>query len=276
MGTPLIAGWEPDLPREDTLLRRFVFGYADRTAVMARCVAGRVHQDADASYADMGSPFLFDNAVVLLRPPTEESLSGVLERAAAMYPVERAWVLLSAWPLPDLAGQGLTLVGHPPLMLHAGDSRLLRAYPPELRILPVTTPTHLTVFERILIEGYPLDGGAGVIADPRLLGGALHLFVGYAANAPVAVSGAYLHHGVLEIDWVVTLPEARGRGYGAAMTWRAMQVSPGLPAMLLASDPGQSVYERMGFMRLLRMTMWAHDPVEPGAARQPRMGPQFG
>jgi hypothetical protein len=30
--------------------------------------------------------------------------------------------------------------------------------------------------------------------------------------------------------------------------------------VLIASDPGQPVYERMGYLRLMRMTMWAGGP----------------
>jgi hypothetical protein len=29
-----------------------------------------------------------------------------------------------------------------------------------------------------------------------------------------------------------------------------------MPAVLIASDDGQGVYESMGFVRLLRLTMW--------------------
>jgi GNAT superfamily N-acetyltransferase len=259
MTEALTTGWEPDLPPYDSLLRQFVYGYADPTADMARTLGGRVDRDADASLADLGSPFLFDNAVVLLRPPDRDGLAAVLDHAAAFYPPERAWVLLSVFPIPDpgAARRGLTLIGHPPLMLRPPGGTPPAVPPAELRILPVTTPIDLSVFRRVLVDGYPLDDGqAGAIADPRLLGGALHLFIGYAAGAPVAVSGAAINHGVVEVDWVTTVPAARGRGYGTALTWRAMQVAPTLPAMLTASDPGQPVYEAMGFLRLLRATMW--------------------
>jgi hypothetical protein len=67
----LTTGWEPDLPVTDSLLRQFVFSYADRTAWMARALGGRTDRDADAALADLGSPFLFDNAVVLLQSTPE-------------------------------------------------------------------------------------------------------------------------------------------------------------------------------------------------------------
>jgi GNAT superfamily N-acetyltransferase len=258
----LTTGWEPDLPPQDSLLRQFAFSHADRSAWMAGALGGRVDRDPAASLADPGSPFLFDNAVVLLRPPSPESLADVLDRAKALYPDDQSWSLMSVWPLPEPTGEGfaergLTLLGHPPIMFRSAGATP-PVPPPELQVLPVTTPTDLSVFREVLADGYPIeDAAASAIADPRLLGGALHLFLGYAGNAPVATSGASINHGLVEVDWVATLPDARRRGYGAAMTWRALQVAPDLPAALIASDPGQPVYERMGFLRLLRATLWA-------------------
>jgi hypothetical protein len=40
------------------------------------------------------------------------------------------------------------------------------------------------------------------------------------------------------------------------VTWAATVAAPALPAVLLASDPGRPVYERMGYLPLLRATMW--------------------
>jgi GNAT superfamily N-acetyltransferase len=257
MEPSLTTGWEPDLPAGDSLVRQFVLGYADRTAAMAAVLGGRVDRDAVASIVDLGSPFLFDNAVVLLRPPTADDLAAVLDRAGALYPADREWALLSVWPLPNLAGYGLTLLGHPPLMLRPGRATAPAPAAGELRVLPVTSELDLAVFHRVLVDGYGLTGDGGSMADPRVLAAGINLFVGYAGSAPVAVSGAAINHGIVEVDWVATLPEARGRGYGTALSWRAAQIAPELPAMLLASDPGQPMYERLGFLRLLRATMWA-------------------
>ena len=55
---------------------------------------------------------------------------------------------------------------------------------------------------------------------------------------------------------VATIPDARGRGYGEALTWHAARADPSLPAMLLSSDDGRSIYERMGFLPLQRITLW--------------------
>jgi hypothetical protein len=72
----------------------------------------------------------------------------------------------------------------------------------------------------------------------------------------VATSAAYVHDGMTDVEWVSSRPETRGRGVGAAVTWAATLVDPALPAMLIASDLGQPVYERMGYLRLTRFTLW--------------------
>ncbi len=67
---------------------------------------------------------------------------------------------------------------------------------------------------------------------------------------------AFVAEAVVSVYAVATLPDARGRGYGAALTWRATTVEPSLPAMLQASDLGRPIYERLGYTTLLRLKLW--------------------
>ena len=256
----LTHGWEPDLAVGDTLLRAFLFAFADRLATMARAVGGHIRRTPEAAFADPHSAFVFDNGVILLQPPGVADIQRVVEEAAAFYPPERTWILFSAWPLRDLSGAGLELVGHPPLLLRAA-APFTRPDPIGSRIVEVHTAAELADFERVLVEGYPMPEG-GAIIDHRLLGGAIRLWVGYAAvdgdedDRAVAVSGAHVAHGLIEVDWVAVLPEVRGRGYGAALTGRAVACQPDLPAVLVASDDGRPVYERLGFLPISRGTVW--------------------
>ena len=66
--------------------------------------------------------------------------------------------------------------------------------------------------------------------------------------------------GLVEVDWIATLPAHRGRGYGAALTWAAATIRPELPAALIASDDGAPVYRRLGFLPVNRCTLWHRPP----------------
>jgi hypothetical protein len=103
-----------------------------------------------------------------------------------------------------------------------------------------------------------VDGSA--LADPSMLGGGVRLFVADLDGIPVATSGVHIGRGLNDVEWVSTLPACRGRGVGAAVTWAATLAEPALPAVLIASDLGQSVYERMGYIRIQRLTMWHRPP----------------
>ncbi|MET9343436.1 hypothetical protein [Nonomuraea sp. NPDC003804] len=256
----LTHGWEQDLDAGDSLVRRFVLANADRNAFVAAYAGGRAERWQDLAVADPASPVLFDNAAVLLAPPPYIDLADTLRRLLAFYPPERHFVFLSVWPTPDLSTAGLRLMGHPPLMLRppGGSPPPL---PDGLRIVPVTDRRGLADFVRTLVEAYPMPEAEGtVFGDARVLDGPIKLFVGYAGDRPVATSGSRLGHGIVDVEWVSTLPSHRGRGIGAAVTWAATFAEPYQPAMLIASDEGQPVYEAMGYLRLMRLTMWHRPP----------------
>jgi GNAT superfamily N-acetyltransferase len=251
----LTTGWEPDLRPDDTVLRRFVHGYADRVAATARAAGGDVIRTERALVGDARSAFLFDNAMVLLQPPEPGTIHQDVAAARETFR-GRPWVLLSAWPTEDLGGDGMTLVGHPPLMWRppGGDPP---EHPAHLMIKQVTDEHRLAEFTRTLIDGYPMASATDSAAfHPSMLGTDIELLVGYVDGHPVATGGAAVSADQLEIDWVAVLPQHRGKGYGAALTWAAMTVRPKTPAVLLSSDDGRPVYERLGFVALLRCTMW--------------------
>lgn len=87
-----------------------------------------------------------------------------------------------------------------------------------------------------------------VLDDPRL-----RVYLGIADGRPVATSASVRTGDTIGIYSVTTVPHARGRGYGRAMTWHTLgDADPGWElAVLQASDMGRPIYERMGF-RLVR------------------------
>jgi GNAT superfamily N-acetyltransferase len=256
----LTHGWETDLDAGDTLLRRFVLASADRSAALAELSGGR-HTRTDAfAAADPASPVMFDNAAVLLQPPPYVDLAGAIEAILDFYPPERHFVLMSAFPTPDLAPFGLELMGHPPFMYRPAGGSAPPA-PEGLTIREVRDAASLAEFVTTIVEAYPIPGAEGsALADPAVLGGSLRFFLGELDGRVVATAGARIGHGVNDVEWVSTRPEVRGRGIGAAVTWAATLADPALPAVLIASDDGQSVYEAMGYVKLLRLTLWHRPP----------------
>jgi hypothetical protein len=105
-----------------------------------------------------------------------------------------------------------------------------------------------------------MPGDPSPAFDERLLGGPVRLFLGYEGDRPVATAGVFVGHGFNDVEWVSTMPDCRGRGYGAALTWTATQADPARPALLIASDDGFPVYRRMGYESLLRLTIWYRTP----------------
>ena len=94
------------------------------------------------------------------------------------------------------------------------------------------------------------------MSDSSARGGGLRAWIGSVGDRDVSVATAFTHAGVNQVEMVATVPDARGKGYGAAVTWRATLADPDLPAVLISSDDGRSVYERMGYIPLTRWTLW--------------------
>ncbi|MBV9953294.1 MAG: GNAT family N-acetyltransferase, partial [Acidimicrobiia bacterium] len=114
--------------------------------------------------------------------------------------------------------------------------------------------------ERVLIEGYPIPElmpvEPGRTFTASVLGGPTRFFVGALDGEPVATAAVTIAHGVGVIELVATLAGARGRGFGALATQAAALADPTIPAVLVASDLGRPVYERLGFLPVSRWTLW--------------------
>lgn len=253
----LTTGWEPDVPAADSLVRQSVLVHTAWAVELARCAGRSWHEGDDWAGGYVGDSGALTNQVVLKRPDVDPA--RVLGQLAAFYPAHVPYLLISPWPTSDLGIYGLGLVGHPPMMLRPVSEQTV---PPEtdLELRWVSGPDELAAAERVLVEGYPFPElqpfVPGRLLAPKLLASPARVVVAWDGDRPVATATAYSAHGVTLVENVAVLPAARGRNAGSAVTWAATIAQPEQPAVLIASDAGQPVYSRLGYLRLERWTVW--------------------
>ena len=85
----------------------------------------------------------------------------------------------------------------------------------------------------------------------------MHLWRGRVEDRTVAVSMAFVEAGVVGIYGVATHPEWRRRGIGTAMTLRALEADPTLPAVLQPSAMAEPMYAALGFRRFATFRAWS-------------------
>jgi len=256
MAERLEDGWTRDTPEGDSLLRGYVVGFGAMLAGIGRALGGRVLDDDDVVALDVGADFFLANGAVLRHPVRDAELPAIVDRLCDFYAAGPGvtWMLLSAWPIPAI--DRMQLIGHPPFMLRAPGGAP-PAVPDGLVVREATDAAGMADFARAL-EGYPAPAEqTAVFANERMLDvPGLRIWVGYLDGRPVACSAAHVTDACVDVEFVATHADVRGRGFGAAVTWAATLADPVKPAVLIASDPGQPVYERMGYLRLMRLAMW--------------------
>lgn len=262
----MLTGWEDDVPVDDSLLRQFVLGNVARYRYLAGVLGTTDRPIEGGVLFDAGSRVVFDNALVLTRPPTDD-IYPLIEEAKSTFDASTPWIVLSAWPLPDLSATGLQLMGHPPVMFRPagppGPSARLQVDGLEIVEIRAGDAAAMDAFAGTLEDAFPMEGArTSPWSSPAIPSATLRCFLGLRDGVPVATSAAFLDDGLVDVEMVSCRSSARGRGIGEAMTWQATLADPQAPAMLLASDDGQPLYRRMGYLRLLRVTLWFW----PGAA----------
>jgi len=264
----LRAGWEPDTPVTDSLLRRFLVNWTASIEAHGLPLGGRSLRRDDLAAVDLGRPSFGFNVATLLAPLFAEGVDEVVAAFDDFYgfsagKTSGSVFLFSPWPTPDLRPHGWTLVEYQPFMLRpaGGEAPPL---PPGLRIEEVRDEEGLRAFEVAIIRGFEmreLDGlGPGAGFSTGMLTDDRHrLWVGCEADRPVCAAATFIEAGINDVTLVATVPEARRRGYGAALTWLATLADPTLPSLLIATAEGRPVYERMDYTALFRFTLWSRD-----------------
>jgi len=162
---------------------------------------------------------------------------------------------------PALSKYGFNFSGDTPGMavdLQALDESVQTVEGLEVRV--VADEAAFKIWAHIFTLGYglPLDWEKFVFDVWGKLGfdSPIRNYLGYWNGQPVSTSCLFLGGGAAGIYNVATLPKARGRGIGAALTLKPLQDARAVGyriGTLQASEMGYSVYKKLGFKHLCQM-----------------------
>ena len=212
---------------------------------------------------------------------TPDAVSAIFFHAIAVRPGASAatigervaryrWASVSdPWADLPMPAQGYALDGdHPWMVREPGATTLDGITVPEgeppagLVIEQARDVDALADFERSAALGFGSQPGPPsswhappLLADPRL-----QIWRGRVDGLTVAVSMGYADAGALGIYGVTTLPAARRRGYGTALTRHTIEAGPALPAVLQPSTMAERMYARLGFQRFTSFRAWERNP----------------
>ncbi|MEU1787904.1 GNAT family N-acetyltransferase [Streptomyces sparsogenes] len=208
--------------------------------------------------------FAFWNCVTLTEAGVEAGLLGQrLSQAADIMRAKRQPGFL--WLFEDLLGDG----ARPALDAAAGRAGLQYAFPgtgmagdllpipepahPDLTFVRVTTDEHLRAYADLNSRayGFSLEDGRDGLDGSALWKSEVHAYLGLRGDVPVACAGAVEAEGRLFVALVATDPEWQRRGYGEAVTRKALyegaRATRLTRATLHATVAGAPMYPRIGF-----------------------------
>jgi ribosomal protein S18 acetylase RimI-like enzyme len=150
-----------------------------------------------------------------------------------------------------------TALGAPGMVADLRDMNeaALKQVPPGFTIEAVQDEAALEDFKRVFVESYEIPEWAGQawVDATRQLGigrTPWKMYVGYLDGQPVATNMLFNGGGVASVYAVGTVPAARGRGIGGAITLKPLLEAREMGyhhAVLFATEMGVHAYQRIGF-----------------------------
>jgi ribosomal protein S18 acetylase RimI-like enzyme len=210
-------------------------------------------------------PHPWFNGVLCLQPPGDRPGQRVAETID--YFTSRQVGVFTWWLAPGLqildweaqlqpAGFQYT-EGPPGMGVDLADLPWEAARPPGLEIRPVEDSQTLQAWAYTFLAGYEFpDDFADVFASLLGVVGVglpFQHYLGFLEGQPAATASLFLAAGAAGIYNVATLPAARRRGLGGAMTLAALQTAREMgyrAGVLQSSESGFPVYQRLGFRQV--------------------------
>jgi hypothetical protein len=169
------------------------------------------------------------------------------------------------WLGDRLVAHGLVPDGVAPGMAMPLGGWSAPASPPDLEIEAAGDAASFHDAMDVMFEGFELPRDVQPLFEERFRDYSVgpravsRTYVGRVDGQPVATSLGSTFDGILTIYNVATIESARRRGYGAAVTVKAMadaQVAGATWAILESSGIGRPVYERLGFRHVADVTIY--------------------
>lgn len=242
---------------------------AEFLLAMGRAGGGEERDDV-VRWTIGGSPIDYHNAVVAARLDADNADAAIQASIAAM----RSCRVPGSWhlgPTMTPADLGQRLVDHG--FHYAGDDIGMAAdlatmerspLPHGLEIARVITPEDLRIWVATLAQGFGEGPGEAewvgeMYATIGLEHPAWRHYLGRLNDRPVATASLFLGAGVAGIYFVFTVPEARNRGIGSALTLAPLLQARALGyriGVLGASSMGEPIYRRIGFGEYCRIGLF--------------------
>lgn len=248
------------------LVRAIEDNAAELLMAMGAAGGGEQRDDAGAQWTIGGSPIDYHNAVVAA------SRDDVVAESLAVLKKHNApgsWHVGPA--MRDGLGERLIAAGFAhggsePGMAVRISELVVPSAVPGLEIARVGDDDALATWEATLGRGF----GEGekearwVASVYRKLGygDPWRHYLGLLDGTPVATTTVFLAAGVAGVYFVMTVPEARRRGIGAAITYAALREAGAVAeyGVLGSSPAGRSVYARLGFREYCTIELYEWAP----------------
>jgi GNAT superfamily N-acetyltransferase len=247
---------------------------AEFLLALGRAGGGRERDDAEITWVIGGSPIAYHNCVVRADLEPERADAAINESQNLM----RTSGVAGSWHVgpsmrPTDVGTRLEAHGFEggPEPGMAADLRALPDVeaPTDVRISRVVTDTGLDAYEQVLSLGF--GEGPPEAAWVREMYARIGVgddvpwrhYVGLSGGDPVACASVFLAGGVAGLYFVCTVPDARRRGIGAAISREALAgtLELGFDVGVLGSSPmGQPMYERLGFREVCAVNVYEWSP----------------